>query len=146
MGMGYGANWADVIQPEEIKKVGKCKALWNDFMKALEAAGTDGDSFAQAMTSNGENDEDAAKEVCEDEDGQKKIVAAYDALVTEFEKQTGLTVGLSYHSMEDDGDRYDDVDGSYWWVDGFRTISTAGRAAQKKWKIEINTRGFVNFG
>lgn len=146
MGMGYGANFVDVIELTHIKKVGKCKKLFDNFAKKLKEAGTDLDSFAQSLSSNGYDVQDAVGEVCGDEKVGKSLVSTYEALLSEFREKTGLVLSLDYHSSEDDGDRYDEIDGSYWEIRGFHSISPAGLAAQEKWGIQVESRGFVSFG
>ena len=47
-----------------------------------------------------------------------------------------------YDHSEDDGDRYDEVSGVYWSVDGMYELSEAG----KKMKEYVSRKSFVMFG
>jgi hypothetical protein len=143
MGMGYGSNCVDVVDEKSLSKVGKCKALLASLTKAVEETGAGMDDFAQNFECEQDIDK-AADSITEEPEEQKNIVRLYNALVKEFEKQTKLGLTLCYHSS-DDGDRYDDVQGVYWAVDGYREISKAGKAAEKK-GIHIAHVGFVTFG
>lgn len=156
MGSGYGANAADVIEEKDIKKVGKCKKLFAALEDALgEEFGID--DLAQQIQSNGDIDS-AIEEMFPAEEGRSEIEnqsraisgnlvkTAYEGLCSEFKKLTGLTIELSYHSQEDDGDRYDDVSGAYWDVWGWYCVSPQAKKAQKKYKIKVETKGFVTFG
>ena len=60
----------------------------------------------------------------------QEISAAFEALQAAFAKATAvgtshLDLAIGYHG-EDDGDRYDDVRGVFWAVDGMQQLSPAG--------------------
>jgi hypothetical protein len=129
MGMGYGAAFGEIIQPEDIEKL--CPKQWAAFIKALDETedGETIDSFAQEAMF-GENDPEANSAV------------VYKQLCEAFEKKTGLSLGVSYHDSESEGSRYDDVDGSYWWVEGMYQLSPAGKKMEKV----VQRMFWVNFG
>ena len=70
------------------------------------------------------------------------IHIAYDELVTKFNAETGLTLELDYHNSEDDGSRYDEVDGMFWTVGGVYTETPAGI----KYRDKIHRVGYVQYG
>ena len=125
MGMGYGANYADVISEDFIKKT--CPERFSSLKEMFKGEDLDMESFAQLVE-------------CQDLDETAEMV--YDLLCDDFEEKTGLTLGLGYHDKQDEGDRYDDVDGSFWWVGNAYELSEAG----KKYEKEINRKCYVSFG
>lgn len=145
MGMGYGANWADVIEAKKIKKVGKCRKLFEKLEDALEAVDVSIEDLAIETESYGDVEE-AVKNGCFDAEKGVAILDAYQALVDEFTNLTGLPLYLNYHNQDDEGGRYDEVSGVYWTVGGYREVSKAGKAAEKKFKLNIERKGFVTFG
>lgn len=126
MGMGYAGGYADVIQDGTIKN--KCPKEFQAFLDAIEKSGLKFD--------------EVAKESDYDEIEDKDVMKTYLALFHAFKKKTGLDLGLAYHSSSDDGDRYDDVDGAYWYVDGMYQLTKAG----KKMKKYVERKNFVTFG
>jgi len=137
MGMGYVANSASVIEEKDIRKIGKCEQFLTDLQVALKKIGSDMESFAYAQS---------IEELIEDAEARKNIENSYSSLLKEFKKQTKMELGIGFHNQEDEGDRYDEVAGAYWYVYGYQTISPAGIAAKKKFKINIDVKSFVSFG
>ena len=129
MGMGYGANYADVIEDTDVKKL--CKVTYNKLMKAIEADEDIGDldDYAQLMV---------FEEIDEDSD----VYLAYRNLQSAFEKATDLQVYLEFHDHDEYGDRYDDINGHYWSVDGMYQLTPAG----EKLKDKVGRKFFVTFG
>lgn len=129
MGMGYCSAFADTMKPEDVQKL--CPKEYKALIKALDTSedGETLDSFAQEATFNEELD-----------DGKSAV--AYKALCAAFEKKTGLGLGVGYHDSQDEGSRYDDVDGAYWWLDGVMQYSPAGN----KLKELISRQFWVTFG
>jgi hypothetical protein len=128
MSMGYGANYADVVEDTFVKKT--CPKEHAAFLKSYIEAGTDFESVAQEITFEGR------KAI------PLKIRKAYIALTKAFNKKTGLELGIGYHSIEDSGDRYDEVSGGYWCVDGVWKRTPAGN----KYKLQITRSFYVTFG
>jgi hypothetical protein len=130
MGMGYGANYAEVVEEKFVKET--CP-------KELEA-------FHAAVVANDNVDlENVAKDLeLGDDNGYltPKIKKAYKALTKAFNKKTGLNLGIGYHCIEDNGDRYDDINGVYWSVGGVWTRTPAG----KKFESKITRSFFVTYG
>ena len=126
MGMGCAGAYADVIEETNVKKF--CPKEYNDFM---DAVGNDYDEF-------GRNAE------CNDlkRNHSKEQIAAYEKLQVAFEKKTGLDLNVAYHNSEDEGDRYDDVDGIYWYVNGMYELTPAGKKMEKY----VERKNFVQFG
>lgn len=134
MGMGYGASYADSVDEEFVKEV--CPKELKKFRKALE------DYF---------NTDDAESETMVYQDilpgfdtveGTEGIMESYEALCEAFEKKTGLTLELGYHNSDDEGDRYDDVNGEFWCVGGVYQYTEAG----KKYSDKVKRVHYVTFG
>lgn len=119
MGMGYSANFADVIDDEHVKEL--CPAEHKALMDALDEAGVDFDDFARQAD-------------CGDFDEEyKDAETAYEALCEAFEKVTGgATLDLAHHDSENDGDRYDDADGAFWSVGGLTRPTKAAKFLGKR--------------
>lgn len=127
MGMGFAGAYADVVEVETIEKF--CKKEYKAFMDSFSGSSTDLETFAQ-NASYSLDDEDA------------NVVWAYNDLCEAFNEKTGLDLGLSFHSASDEGDRYDDVDGAYWCVEGMYALTPAG----EKMKKFVERKHFVQFG
>ena len=146
MGMGYGGDWADVMEWDEIKKIVPEEAA--AFEQQLQAADVEMDRFCEAMWWHHDlalmyvavGGEDAATQAIE------RIGAAWKRLAEAFTEATtvegaGLELNPRYHDP-DHGDRYDEVEGGFFHVEGAYRLSPAGR----KYAREIRRRRFVEFG
>jgi hypothetical protein len=127
MGMGYGANLVDIVNSDFVKKTcPKEYKVLEALIEEDEMGGMDG--FAQE---------------CRFEDYQTdEQEQAVKNLQNTFEKKTGLSIVLSYHDQQDEGDRYDEIDGAFWAVLNVWEMSDAG----KKNKKHLEQRSFVTFG
>ena len=74
--------------------------------------------------------------------GAERVRDAWKALKTKFDSLTGLEVFIGFHDSESEGDRYDEVDGVYFAVDGMYELSEAG----KKWDGVVERKSFVQLG
>lgn len=126
MGMGHFANYADTVEQLFVEEV--CGLELGAFLGALKTAGVELEHFARD-NEYGEGD------------WGDEVDQAYCELVENFEKATGLTLSVEYHS-ENDGDRYDDVTGVYWEVSGVYQRTPAG----EKYAAKITRAFFVTFG
>ena len=128
MGMGYGADYADVIEEKAIKKF--CKKEFEIFMACVEGCKLDFEEFAQNSS------------YTQFDGYDKDLIKSYTNLYDAFKKKTGLMLELSFHDADSYGDRYDQVSGAYWAVDGMYQLTPAG----KKMKKYVERCMFVNFG
>lgn len=120
MSMGYSANFADVIDDKHVKEL--CPAEHKALMDAIEASGEDLEAFAADAQSDDFRDEFT--------DG---VIALYKALCEAFEKATGgATLELAHHDSDNNGDRYDDVDGAFWSVGGLTRPTEAAKFLGKR--------------
>ena len=128
MGMGYGVNYVDTVKDSFVKK--NCPKEWKALMIALETSeeGLDLESLAIA--------------IYHDEADDKNVMIALENLQDSFEQKTGLSLTLGFHDVVECGDRYDEVNGSYWIVNGVYQYTPAG----KKYKDKIDRKMFVTFG
>jgi hypothetical protein len=159
MGMGYGSNFADVIEFEDVEKL--CPDEVGSLTKALEKYGVAMETLAQAFrweepelddlqTAVGEGAPETLDEKDWDayeEQGVQEIAEAFENLKAAFAQATrvgesNLTLSIGYHNAEDDGDRYDDVDGVFWAVGGLYQLTPSG----KKIGDKVERKFFVTLG
>lgn len=128
MGMGYSAAYADVVSEDFVKEM--CPDEYNKFMEQFDDK-TVVDNVVFTI-------EYFAQNLGYSDDYNQ----SYEDLIKKFEERTGLTLWIGYHDIENDGDRYDDIDGVYWSVGGVYQHTPAG----EKYKHRIQRAFFVNFG
>ncbi len=120
MSMGYSANFADVIDGEHVKEL--CPAEHKALMDAIEASGEDFEEFARDAT---------YYDYREEFEGD--VLTAYNALCEAFKKTTGgATLELAHHDSDNNGDRYDDVDGAFWCVGNLTRPTKAAKFLGKR--------------
>jgi hypothetical protein len=134
MGMGYAGNVADVIDSNDLNNI--TKGLVNELEALFEGKDFSMDDFAQDVEFDYDN--------IDDEDLWNKAEKLYHGIQAVFRGKTGLEVNLRFHSQDDNGDRYDGVNGLYWDVDGFYEISPAGKRLKEIANVE--RQFFVTFG
>jgi len=127
MGMGYAANYADTVEQDFIKDA--CPQEFENFIQALENKDMSVKEFSETWRD------------CSAKEEKSEHFKTYQALCGAFNKKTGLDLYLDYHNP-DDGDRYDDVSGIMWCVDGVYQLSKAG----KKYQKQIERKFWVSFG
>jgi hypothetical protein len=135
MGMGYGAAFADVVKQEKVESI--CRTEFQNFKEVLEKNDLTIEDFA-AQFSLQVNSGDTVECSCPEE-----VIKAYKSLQIAFLHETGLEVELEYHNKEDEGDRYDDVDGAYWSLHGLYELTPAAKKfGETNWVRSF----FVHFG
>ena len=123
MSTGYSASYADVVTEEFIKQI-------------LEEAGEPElltkfyDTFPEGITGN---------DIFNGFSGIR--LHHYEWLLETFQRHAGLGLEINYHD-EEIGDRYDDVRGIFWSVDGVYQYSEAG----EKYKDKISRSFYVSYG
>jgi hypothetical protein len=127
MGMGYAGNFADVIEQGFVKE--QCPQEFENFIQALADKDVSLEEFAQECRDYSEKEE------------QSEYFKAYQILCEAFNKITGLELYLDFHHP-DEGDRYDDIFGVMWCVDGVYQLTKAG----KKYQEQIERKFWVSFG
>lgn len=138
MGMGYGANYADVVDEAFVKET--CPDELQKFREAFETYQNDPDLSESASY--------LISEVLDTPESPKTdsptlpMWETYHVLIEKFAQLTGLYLALCYHDSDSEGDRYDDVNGEFWSVGGVYTITPAG----EKFKDKISRVHYVTFG
>lgn len=144
MSMGYGANYADVIKTETLAQIVGDKALVDDFVKQFDKYEPDNDGMDYLDLTDKLN---AGKP---DKDDSEELVDLYNAwvrLAGSFKKETGLTLFVDYHSRDDEGDRYDEVDGMFISVCGLYQPTAKYKKLKEKFGDDVVERKFyVSFG
>lgn len=134
MSMGYGANFADTIKEEFIKK--SCPKEYKKFIGLLKKFKVSLDDYAQILCEEIELENLSEKDL-------EKIGKAYDVLIDTFNRQfKNVGLCLSFHSVENNGDCYDDVNGAYWEVTEAYQLSPGGRMI----KEQLCRSFFVTYG
>jgi hypothetical protein len=138
MGMGYGACFEWVVSEGDVK--GFCEEEFDIVDKLLNKYEVAWEDLAIAIRY-----DDVINEL---EDNQSdEIYFAFKQLVKKFKEKTDLTMDLGYHNRDDDGDRYDEVDG-YFFVVNFSEIyqlTPVGQKAKEK-GIDIGVKTYVSYG
>jgi len=70
------------------------------------------------------------------------VLKAFDVLTKQFKKKTKLELELGLHDSPNDGDRYDDVDGTFWMIGDVMKFTPAG----KKYSKYLTYSRWVTFG
>jgi hypothetical protein len=134
--MGYGANFAEVITPAALKRL--CPKTFKIFRETLEDAQMDEETLAQhALDYDIEIDPDILyhKELIQ------AVHKAYKALQKDFNRRvigslpgsaqtkesSRLSLVLNFHDSNENGDKYDEVNGPFWEVLGMYQLSPAGK-------------------
>ena len=134
MSMGFGANFADVIEEEFLRKF--CNTELDTFLSEVTKAELETFDIRELFEYEGYLDYTPNK-------GNRwyPVCKAYADLLKKFKKSTGLILTYCYHDSEN-GDIYDDVDGLFWIVDGVFTYTPSG----KKHKNNITRKFWVTHG
>jgi hypothetical protein len=128
MGMGYGSNFAEVIDQEKLKKL-----VPKELKEFLEVCEEDDTNFEEVAELIQRDDFDNIS---------VKVQEKYLKLRAAFTLKTKLTLELHYHNSDDEGSCYDDVSGVYWSVDGMYELSPAGKKLSKI----VERKFFVTYG
>lgn len=144
MSMGYSANYADVIKTETLATIVGDKALVDDFVQKYEKYEPDNDGMDYLDLNDTLNDGKVGK------DDSEELVDLYNAwvrLAGSFKKETGLELFVDYHSREDEGDRYDELDGMFISVCGLYQPTAKYKKLKEKFGDDVVERKFyVSFG
>lgn len=124
MGMGYGSNFADVVDQDQLAKL--AKKQWNKLVKI------GGDNLDDLLDSFANNDEELPPEGFDD---------AVNAFILAIEEKTGMQITLCYHDSDNHGDRYDDVNGHFWAVENAYVPNPAITTQDKIGRVYFVTYG-----
>jgi hypothetical protein len=121
MGMGTFACHATTVSEEFISSLPTAGPILHRLLNLIEVNDID-----DAVLSETRDDlhEDLAGE---NEELSKEIIALYNAIREAFHDDTGLYLCADYHDRENEGDRYDEVDGLYWEVSGVYEMTPAAK-------------------
>ena len=128
--MGYAGNYADTISDENIKKF--CPKEYQALMDSMVGIAPIADLTLDEL----------ARQIDYDELENENVGKAFDVLVKAFRKKTGLDLGIGFHDSENNGDRYDEIDGHYFFADGVYQLTKAGKKMQKY----VERKTFVTYG
>ena len=141
MGMGYGANYADVISKEDvIKLAGKPAEEFFAFFDGRE----DGDDLLNYFAQECEHDYDEFGEELEEGEATK-VRELYTKMCDTFMKNTGVGVSLGHHDQDNHGDRYDDVNGWFLYVYNAYTLTPEAKKLVDV-GVKLDRKFFVTYG
>lgn len=130
MSSGFASNFAEVIEDKTLAKLFPQEHA--ALVHAMSVEGTDLLQVAQGV----ENDEDLdVTQVSRDRVAD--LCRAFDW------KYEGLQLYISYHDAENSGDRYDEVNGAYWGINGAYVLS---EGAKELGASNFDRLFFVSFG
>ena len=144
MGMGYGANYADVVADKTVKKI-VGKKLLDDFMKKYEAL----DCTEPAELLNYTAVEAPDKKFNDDTPERVALRKAWHAVHDKFKEKTDVDLLVEFHSSEDEGDRYDEVDGLFFYisqVDLYQPTPAYQKMMERFGKNVVERKFYVIFG
>ena len=137
MSMGYCGDFADVISEATLRKVPGVVEKLDALIEFLEEYNIELYEFADKfMYSEAVFPEYAVND---------KITELYGDLCDTFAEQTGLAISVGYHDSENDGDKYDDLNGVYWEVLSAYTIRPEAKQFLEKYG-HIRRAFFVKYG
>ena len=132
MGMGHAANHVVRVHECLIKKL--CRDEWKNLAANLAAFKVDGTGLTMG---------DLALLYKREEEIPEEVREAFTGVCSAFKAKTGIDISIDYHDSENEGSRYDDIQGVYWYaLDGVFIRTKAG----DKYKEHLTEEGFVTFG
>lgn len=150
MGMGYGANYADVVADKTVQKIVGKKML-DDFKKKYEAVlGNDDLSEFDITDTLNYTAVNAPDKVFHDDTPERVALRkAWHAVHDKFKEKTDVDLLVEYHSQEDEGDRYDEVDGLYFCIsqeDLYQPTPAYQKMMERFGKDVVERKFYVSFG
>ena len=127
MPMGHGANYADTVDSSFFMQ--HCLDEWHALDDLRRECNLDWQELHVIVRDGFELAADA------------KFKEAYENLEAACEAETGVVPHLGYHSVDDEGDCYDEIDGEYWHMEGVWQKTPAG----EKYEKDIERKFFVTF-
>ena len=122
MAMGYAAAFANVIESDVVREL--VTEEFDTFYKAIEDEGLDFEEVVRDGMFGG-IDNERVRKACED-------------LQQAFYEKTQIRLYLGYHDADSEGDRYDDIDGVYFylhWNDIYQYTDKAEKLGVDKFNL-----------
>jgi hypothetical protein len=144
MSMGYSACFSEVIDNDTLIKVVGDKALVDDFVQQYD--NYDFGNLSRFELNESLNTYHNKKR---DESKYAEIYKAWHKLYTAFKEATGLTLLVDYHDKEDDGDRYDEVNGMFFCLcvsELYQPTEKYQKLMEKFGEDVIDRKFYVSFG
>jgi hypothetical protein len=129
MASGTSACYADVIEAENVKKISPI--AYKSFLKVLKTQKVTLEDFAvqyQRQEVQNEKCLKAWNQLANDFEGKTKVMTSVNLNgVNSWAYSVGLQLGISFHDIDESGDRYDEVNGVFFYVDGVYQKTPAGK-------------------
>ena len=149
MGMGYSGININTVSDDTLIKV--CSVEFEAFKQALEKAGLDIDCQGVGYSiEHGDFSEleDSMPDGTENvEELIKAVEDTLDALTTKFCEVTDLQLSFAVHDSDEEGSRYDDVNGHYWELHGVYQLTPVAKQFKEQFgDSSIENTSFVQYG
>ena len=144
MSMGYSACFSEVIDNETLAKIVGDKALVDDFVKQYNEY--DFEDLSHFDLNESINCYHNKKR---DESKYAEIYKVWHKLYTAFKEATGIELLVDYHNKNDEGDRYDEVDGMFFCVcvsELYQPTENYKKLMEKFGKDVVDRKFYVSFG
>jgi hypothetical protein len=134
MPMGTSACYADVIDVKDVKKL--APIAYKNFLKVLKQQKVTLEDFAKQYQYNDiENDKCMAawNKLAEYFNENTKVMIADNGGIfgNGWRMSEGLQLSIGWHDLDGEGDRYDEVNGVFFSVDGMYCLTPTGKAFNK---------------
>ena len=134
--MGYGSNYAYVIEEESIIKI--VPKEYRQFQEILENLGQTMDTVASDLSIGGPISNVNADDI-------EKIYESFKYLKEKFKEITEIGIDLMYHDKEN-GDRYDEVDGAFWILYWDDVVELTPNVKKLEQLCDFKVKQWVTFG
>ena len=131
MSMGSSASYADCVEQSFIEQ--HAKKNLKAFLKTFD---TDKGLSIEQFALNAQYDDLDRDSVT------KEQLATYRALQKTFKENTGLDLNMGFHDADENGDKYDEVNGVFWCIENVDTLTHTGN----NFKKHISRKQWVCFG
>ena len=139
--MGYGGYFAVVVEEADIERLSLTSyRLFKITMNKLEDELSEYDFFYIL----GMGDVTGHYHISDTK--INNLVKSWDNFQDEFKAKTGIDIMLNYHNSEEDGDRYDEVEGLFFELD-FRQVYQLSTEAKELMKsVPFDIRTYIHYG
>lgn len=155
MGMGYAPAFVVEIDKVDLEKTGL--KSYKEFLNMVEESGMDFDQIAQIIEEvereygiDGGTDSPYIEELCDNygirNDEYVDIAKAFINFRDEFNQKYGLSINCGYHDVSERGDRYDDIDGGFFYLDFGEIYELSDKAKMLQKDVPFQISQFVVFG
>lgn len=142
MAMGHSACFDVVIEVEKLKEIVPHEwEKFNSFLEEKEEASFD--EFVRAYTTDDNECDGLTQEEYEE------AIQLLEKLQQAFNEKTGIDLYVAYHDNENQGDRYDEVEGAFFGLEwsNVYTLTPKAEKLQKEFGVDaFDIKRYVVYG